>query len=100
MTIWTHEICYCRYESGFTIQSVHSERGAAIRALLAAKRARVEERLGLRELYGKRRGDLYEVQPDFDAQAVRGMVVDGEKLQADWLCVNVPYRGYGMGRSD
>ena len=92
MIIWTHEICYCRYESGFTIQSVHSERIAALRALLATKRQCVEERLRSREVYGKRRGDLYEVQPDFDAQAVRGMVVDGEKLEAHWLCVNVKHR--------
>jgi hypothetical protein len=92
MTIWTHEICYCKYESGFTVQSVHSERSAAIRAMLAAKREAIEEQLEFRRLYGKRRGDLYELQPHFDAQLVRGMAVDGGEI-GEVLRVNV-----GRGR--
>jgi hypothetical protein len=80
MIVWTHEICYCKYESGFTVQSVHSSRTLAFRALLAAKRQSVEAHLRLRQCYGKRRGELYDVAPDFDAQAVRGYTVDGDEL--------------------
>ena len=76
MIIWTHEICYCKYESGFTVQSVHLERKSALRAMLARKHASVVERLRLRQLYGKRRGDLYEVQPDFDAHPLKNTQVD------------------------
>jgi hypothetical protein len=95
MTIWTHEICYCKYESGFYVDSVHSERRLALRALLAVKRDAVQDRLEFRRLYGKRRGDLYEVQPNFDAQAVRGMVIDGAKLDPETaLVVSVQHRDW------
>lgn len=94
MTIWTHEICYCKYESGFYVQSVHSERKLAIRAMLETKRARVEDRLRERERHGKRRGDLYQVQPDFDAQQVRGMVVDGDAVNVNSLVLSVEHRDW------
>lgn len=93
MKIWTHEICYCKYESGFTIQSVHSERILALRAMLAKKRASVEERMESRLRYGKRRGNLYEVQPDFDGQAVRPMVVDSESREVG-LVIMVQHRDW------
>ena len=40
MKVWAHEFCFCMYETGYQVQSLHRTKEQAKRALELAKHSR------------------------------------------------------------